>query len=359
MSGAGASFSVRGHVHALLAGGAGGLVFYLLGMPLAWMLGSMLAVTALSLSGFRPQVHFSARGVMIGVLGVFLGSAFSPQVADRIPEWSAALAVLAAYVVAGSGLVYLYLRTVGKFDPVTAYFSSTPGGLGEMVVSAEALGGDARRVSLVHTTRIITIVLIIPFWFRLVMDVHVPSLMPPAPGVIPHLRDWLILAACAGIGWPLAKLCRIPAAGLVGPMVLSAAAHLAGLTAVQPPPFLVAVAQLVIGASVGARFAGTPLKFVWQTMRLAIVSTFVLLALALLITLGVSDLIDVRPEAMALVLAPGGLAEMSLIALALGVDTAFVSSMHICRIAMIVILGPSLYRMFGRGSGKGSLTPRD
>lgn len=349
-------FSRQGHAVALLAGGIGGLLFYLLGMPLAWMLGSMVFVTVAALSGQQPQVHFAARGVMIGVLGVFLGSAFNPEVADRIAEWSLALLVLACYVAAGSALVFVYLRRVGGFDRVTAYFASTPGGLGEMVLSAEAMGGDARRVSLVHTIRIITIVLVIPFWFRLVMDVDVPSLMPPTPGVIPHVEDWLILAACAGIGWPLAKLCRIPAAGLVGPMILSAIAHLTGLTAVQPPPPLVAVAQLVIGASVGARFAGTPLRFVWQTARLAIASTAVLLALALLITLTLSDVVGVRPEAMALVLAPGGLAEMSLIALALGVDTAFVSSMHICRIAMIVILGPTLFRLFGRPVDKGSLT---
>ena len=65
----------------------------------------------------------------------------------------------------------------------------------------------------------------------------------------------------------------------------------------------------------------------------------------MLLTYIFSDMIGVRHEAMILVLSPGGLAEMSLIALSLGIDTAFVSSMHMFRIMIIVVLGPSLFRI--------------
>lgn len=340
-------FDFRGHALALLFGAGGGAAFFALGMPLAWMLGSMIVVTALALCGMRPSIHHQLRAVMVAVLGVFLGSAFTPDVVGRALQWAQALAVLASYIVAGSGLVYLYLRRVGGFDAVTAYFSSTPGGLGEMVIASEEMGGDSRRVSLVHTTRIIIIVIVIPFWFRLAMDVDVPSLMPPTPGVEAQSLDWAILIGCAAVGWPLAHFCRVPAAALVGPMILSALTHFTGLTEVKPPAVPVAAAQLVIGAAVGCRFVGMALSLVWRTVRVAFVSTLVLLGLGVVMTLIFSNMIGVEPEAMALVLAPGGLAEMSLIALALGVDTAFVSTMHVCRIVIIVILGPSLYRLLG------------
>ena len=48
--------------------------------------------------------------------------------------------------------------------------------------------------------------------------------------------------------------------------------------------------------------------------------------------------------AIVLAFAPGGLAEMSLIALALGIETAFVATHHVARIAMIVIAAPLVYR---------------
>jgi uncharacterized protein len=341
--------SLRDQAMALGVGALGGGLFFALAMPLAWMMGSMVFVSILALSGQTPVVEKRFRGVMVAILGVFLGSAFSPEVIDRAVQWAQALLVLFVYIVIGSGIVYIYLRRVAKFDPVTSYFASTPGGLSEMVLASEALGGDPRRVSLVHTTRVLLIVLIIPFWFRLVMDVDVPAMMPPKAGVVPQVQDWLILVACAVIGWPLARLCRIPAAALVGPMVVSAVAHLLGLTYVTPPPIAVAAGQLVLGASVGCRFAGTALSLVWQTVRTAFVTTLMLLGLAIIAMLLFSDMIGVQPEAMALVLSPGGLAEMSLIALALGIDTAFVSTMHVFRIAIVVILAPSLYRIFRRG----------
>ncbi len=345
-----ASVDWRGHALALGVGAAGGALFFWLQMPLAWMLGSMIFVSAAAIGGLRPALDRRFRSVMVSILGVFLGSAFSPEVADRMGQWAAALGILTGFVVVGSLLSYVFLRRVGGFDPITAYFSSTPGGLGEMVLASEEMGGDSRKVSLVHTIRVISIILIIPFWFRLVLGADVPSIMPEAPGVDAAPVDWLILVACAALGWPLASLCRVPAAALVGPMILSALVHLLGLTAVTPPPVPVAAAQLVLGAAVGSRFVGTAFSMIWRVASLALGTSVLLLGLAVLITLASADMIGIRPEAMILVLAPGGLAEMSLIALALGIDTAFVSTMHICRIMMIVVLGPSLFRIGARRS---------
>ena len=55
--------------------------------------------------------------------------------------------------------------------------------------------------------------------------------------------------------------------------------------------------------------------------------------------------IDVRPIVLAY--SPGGLAEMSLIALSLGIETAFVATHHIVRIGLIVIAAPLVFRIFG------------
>ena len=49
-----------------------------------------------------------------------------------------------------------------------------------------------------------------------------------------------------------------------------------------------------------------------------------------------------------LAFSPGGLAEMSLIALALGVDVAYVSSQHVVRIFIIVALAPWVFRLLRR-----------
>ena len=52
-----------------------------------------------------------------------------------------------------------------------------------------------------------------------------------------------------------------------------------------------------------------------------------------------------------LAFAPGGLAEMSLIALALGIDAAYVSSHHVVRIFMIIVAAPLVFRLLGGRRG--------
>ncbi|MDP7193084.1 MAG: AbrB family transcriptional regulator, partial [Arenicellales bacterium] len=53
----------------------------------------------------------------------------------------------------------------------------------------------------------------------------------------------------------------------------------------------------------------------------------------------------IKEETLLLALAPGGLAEMSLIAISMDADTALIAIMHILRITLIVVAGPPLFRI--------------
>ena len=61
--------------------------------------------------------------------------------------------------------------------------------------------------------------------------------------------------------------------------------------------------------------------------------------------LALAPLSGIPFPAVVLAFSPGGLAEMSLIALFLGIETAFVATHHVARIAMIVIAAPLVFRM--------------
>ena len=60
--------------------------------------------------------------------------------------------------------------------------------------------------------------------------------------------------------------------------------------------------------------------------------------------------LDWRPIVLAY--APGGLAEMSLIALSLGIETAFVATHHIIRIGLIVVVAPLVFTRIRRPGGQ-------
>ena len=114
---------------ALSIGGAGGAVFFALSLPLAWMLGAMVAVTAISLGGLRMVVPGQFRAIFAATLGVLLGSAFTPDLVNQISKFGTFLGLQAAFMLLATTLAYQMHRRLGGYDRVTAYFSSTPGGL--------------------------------------------------------------------------------------------------------------------------------------------------------------------------------------------------------------------------------------
>ena len=333
---------------ALAIGTVGGALFYALNMPLAWMMGAMVLTTFAALFGVSLHVPGRLRAVMVAILGVLLGSTFTPEALDRVLEWPITLASLALYLVVVTGMLYVYFRRIMGFDPATAYFSATPGGLNEMVIVGRAMGGNDRAIALVHGARILLVVLTLPFWFRYAYGVGSAG-GGAGTGTLAGL-GWLdgsVLVACAIVGPMLGKLLRLPAYRLVGPMLASAAVHIAGLTGSAPPMELVAMAQVVIGSAIGARFAGSPLKWVLKIIAASIGSTSLMLGATVGFAWVLVPLSGIPFAPIVLAFAPGGLAEMSLIALALGIETAFVATHHVARIAMIVIVAPLIFRKTG------------
>ncbi len=343
----------RGPYGRLLAtialGSLGGLVFFYLRVPLAWMIGAMLTTTAASVSGARLHVPGGLRVAMIMVLGVLLGSAFRPEILARAAQWPLTLAALALYLTLATATLFVYFRRVLGFDVVTAYFSATPGGLNEMTITGASFGGDDRTIALVHASRVLLLVLIIPLWFR--YHSGVSSTAAAARGVSLFDTPWLdlaVLTACAVVGMALARAARLPAYRLVGPMLASAAVHLLGWTRSAPPLEVIAVAQIVVGAAIGARFVGVPLRRLVRTILASLGSTTLVLTYTVAFSFVLAQVTEFEVAPLVLAFAPGGLSEMSLIALALGVETAFVATHHVARIAMIVIVAPFVFRWLRR-----------
>lgn len=337
----------RAKLMTLAIGIPGGALFYLLHLPMPWMLGAMTATTIAAMSGVRIALMPHLRLVFVTILGVMLGSAFTPEVVRGLLTWVGSFAWLGLYVVLATAIVWLYYRRLAGYDLATAYFAAAPGGLNEMILAGGALGGDERRISMSHAARILIAIFVISFGYRW-FGHYTPAGASAAAAGNMVWSDWLLLAGCGIVGFAIAKLLRIPAYALVGPMVLSAIVHAAGITHSRPPIWLVAAAQLIVGAMVGTRFDGVSPRMVGKSVLLAAFATAVLLALAAAFGQAVESTLGIPFSAALLAFSPGGLAEMSLIALSLQVDAAYVSSHHIVRIFIIVLAAPIVFRLLSR-----------
>ena len=157
-------------------------------------------------------------------------------------------------------------------------------------------------------------------------------------------KDYAILIACGVIGAIVGRLLRLPASFMMGPMIVSAIAHLGGFTNSQPPGFLVAAAQVVVGTGIGCRFVGANFDRLHKEMAASIGGAFILIACAVGFAEITVALTGLNLDATVLSYAPGGFAEMSLIGLALGIEVAMVATHHLFRLFLIIITGPIVFR---------------
>ncbi len=338
-------------LHALVAfliGGGGGVLFYYIGAPLPWTLGSLTASALLSFTGKPWRMPGPVRDVARPVVGLLAGSAFTPAVVASIGEWWGAIVFVLAYSLVITGLGFLFFRTLCRFDPVTSFFASTPGGLSELSLLGGSLGGNMGALVLIHSMRVVVVVFAVPFALQLMIGGPIGRTgLPMAADAMATSGDWLILAACGLAGYGLARTFDLPGGSMVAAMVLSAVVHALALTSVVPPGWLVALVQVVIGSIAGARFAGVGGREVRRTLLYAALWCGVLLATAAAAALIGAALFHRPFTALLLSLSPGGLAEMTIISYALGIEVAFIVTCHVVRSFSVQAFAPSLFRLCG------------
>ena len=126
----------------------------------------MVATTAASLGGANLYVPGPMRSIMVAIIGVLLGASFTPEIVEKAHEWPLTIGCLLLYLGFLIGILFLYFHRIVGLDPATAYFSAAPGGLSEMVITGAAMGADDRTIALIHTARVLLVVLAVPLWFR-------------------------------------------------------------------------------------------------------------------------------------------------------------------------------------------------
>jgi hypothetical protein len=160
-----------------------------------------------------------------------------------------------------------------------------------------------------------------------------------------ELADFGWLVATAIVGAVVGHLLRMPAVYLLGPLSVSAVIHAFGLSEFTLPVELLNLAQLVIGTSIGCRFAGVASTVILRLFSQAIGMTIVLLAVTALFAVGATKFSDFGFVPILLAYAPGGVAEMSLVAVALHIEVAFVASHHIVRLFFVMAGAPLAYAL--------------
>lgn len=332
---------------AYIAAGMGVLVFHLLGLPLPWLLGPIIACLTAALAGVQLRGVKVLNEAMRTILGVAVGATFTTGLlASMVGMWPTLL--LIPLMTGCIGMIGLaYFRRLWGFDFATSYYSAMPGGLQDMLVFGEEAGGNVRTLSLVHATRVMVIVVALPFLLVWVWDADLTN--PPGVPVASLGWDQMALMVFCGLaGWWLAKRVGMFGATILGPLLLAAILSLTGVLQHRPPAEAIWAAQFFIGMGVGCKYAGVTMAEVRRDVTAGLGFCLLLLILTVVFAEGIhlAGLAPARETILAF--APGGQAELTVLALIVGADMAFVVSHHVLRIFVVILGAPLFARLFGK-----------
>ncbi len=331
----------------LLLGAAGAGAFFALDWPLPFLLGPLFACLLGALARLPLRGTGRTGTGFRSVLGVAVGTSITPDLLERLPEMLYTVALIPLFVAVIGAAGYPFFRRVCGFDHATAYYAAMPGGLQDMLVFGEEAGGDVRALSLIHATRVLVIVTLAPFLLTMVWGMALTNPVgAPAAALPPGEMGLMLFAALAG--WKIAERVGLFGASILGPLILSAALSLGGVIEHRPPAEAILAAQFFIGIGIGEKYAG----ITWPELRRDVLAggafCLILGVLALVFAEGVSRA-GLAPEVEAfLAFAPGGQAEMAVLAIVAGADLAFVVTHHLVRIVVVIAGAPLVARLARR-----------
>lgn len=330
----------------LITGLVGVLVFHLLALPLPWLLGPIFAsllaaLLRLPLRGIRPL-----NDAMRTILGVAVGATLTPSVIATIPGMWPTL-VLVPLMVLCIGLTGIpYFKRVWGYDSATAYYATMPGGLQDMLVFGEEAGANVRTLSLIQATRVMVIVVALPFILQGVWNADLSN-PPGVPTADLPLQEMLIMIGCAGFGWWAALRVRLFGATILGPLLVTAGVTMAGGLQNRPPAEAIWAAQFFIGTTIGTKYVGVTVAEVRRDLAAGAGFCGLLIVLTLFFVEAIYSFGLAPGREALLAFAPGGQAELTVLALIVGADVAFVVTHHTFRL-FLVILGAPLFARFSR-----------
>ena len=326
-----------------------GWCFFSLNLPAPYLMGSLFGVWVIggvlpSLQPFLGVARWVHVPVILG-LGVLIGATFTADIFIHIQRWSVTVFTMIFVTVIVTFIGYMFLTRLRGYDSRLAFLCSVPGGQAEATVMARELVDKDYVVALFHLIRVTFVFLTTPLLLALLEGQVAVSQSNIVLQSMPSLTDLglLQIVKFLGIavgGYFAAHFMRIPMPHLTGPIFLSAGLHIVGIVAIPRINEFVIIAQLVIGGAVGARLAQVSFSEVLQYLSDGLVNTVVILTFYLTATFLMSSIMDVSFLEMWLAFVPGGLYEVTLLALIFGFDIAFVAFHHTVRIMMVFLTMP-------------------
>lgn len=150
------------------AGFGGGICSYF-NVPAGELIGGMVVTLILKLRFQRGYFYPPISRVVQVVAGIIIGSSVTAQTLIELWNILDVTLVSVVFVLAFGGVMgYLVHHRYGE-DKVTSILAVAPGGVQEMILLADSLGGKISFVTTLQVFRVVVVLAVFPYWIQMIL----------------------------------------------------------------------------------------------------------------------------------------------------------------------------------------------
>lgn len=149
-------------VFLVLSSGALGLVFNSLGVTAGMLIGGMIGAACYTIATRKTYFPPRLRVIMQTCSGAFIGMRMTRESVMSLGALFVPILIMIVGILVFVFATGFIIHKLTKLSLPTCLLASTPGGIQEMALLADDLGGDALKVSVMQTIRLIFVVSFFP-----------------------------------------------------------------------------------------------------------------------------------------------------------------------------------------------------
>jgi hypothetical protein len=161
-------FDAAGFAVLVAVTGAGAVVLLRFGAPNVFMIGPLLVAAVLTAGGISlSAMPTSVANAGQWLIGLALGVRFTRDFFRAAPRYLLAVALVTLLYLGAAALFGAWIAGPAGLATATAVLATTPGGIGEMAITAKVLKLGAPIVTAFHSIRMVLVVLTVGPLYRL------------------------------------------------------------------------------------------------------------------------------------------------------------------------------------------------
>ena len=316
-------------------------------IPLAWMLGPMIITSIAALTGLKVKMPKLALSSILIILGIHIGNYIDQNLFNQMINWIWTSMIMLIYIIVSILIVSKYLQKYADYGQKASIFSAAPGALGPLLILAENEKTDLSQVATSHLIRLIIIITIIPI--IIVNNTITETLMVDDFNYMSQNHFNLVMLVFTSIIFILIfDKIKVPAALLCGTLFASGLLQITDVATYKLPDTSINFCLLILGASVGCKFAEKTFKDIANNSLHSLVATIILVLLGFIAAYVATFFVDTNILTLILSFSPGGIYEVAVIAIAFDLEPDFVAFHHIIRLLFILFMVPIILKVVNK-----------